>query len=87
MTLIELEPVDYYCEKCDSAMEWTACHAPYCLGYRCLNCDCGCDLHAEPEDGECARSLANLPLPLAQEIRDERLRLLLMRGRFPGECA
>lgn len=85
--ILELEPVDYYCGLCDSAMEWTACHAPLCRGYRCLNCGAGCDLYAAPENGECALSLANLPLPLVREIRDERIRLSLARGRFPGRSA
>jgi hypothetical protein len=92
MTVIEIEPVDYYCPHCDSAMEWTACRAPYCRGYRCLGCGAGCDLYAAGEDGACAVALATLPPSLAAEMREER-RLSYRHGRpvrtvrLPGECA
>lgn len=43
MIWYEVEPVDYYCRACDSAMEDTRCDARYCAGYRCLGCSAGCD--------------------------------------------
>lgn len=60
MTLIELEPVDYYCPTCESAMTWTACGVPSCLGYRCLNCAQGCDIITNPDNGRCARLLVHV---------------------------
>lgn len=92
MSVIELEPVDFYCTRCDSAMEWTACDAPPCQGYRCLNCGHGCDLYQRPDNGVCATALASMPYALAAEIRDER-RLAYRFNRpvktilHPGECA
>ena len=89
---MELEPVDYYCPQCDSAMEWTACYAPTCKGYRCLNCDAGCDLYDETEDGQCARAIAGMPWTLIHDMREER-RLYFQSGRpvrtvrLPGECS
>jgi len=87
--IIELEPVDFYCPQCDSAMEWTACTAPGCTGYRCLNCDSGCDLDDRPQHGRCARILDGLPPCRAVEIRLEH-RAWHMRTRpthgFPGDC-
>lgn len=69
MSIIEVEPVDYYCRRCDSAMEQTGCEAPRCLGYRCLGCDSGCDLH--DEDGNCALALASLPYRWAEGVTYE----------------
>lgn len=92
MTIIELEPVDYYCENCDSAMEWTACDAPHCRGYRCMGCGAGCDLSENPEAGRCAVSLVSLPYAVAVDIREQR-RLSTRYGRpvrtvrLPGECS
>lgn len=92
MTVIELEPVDYYCSHCDSAMEWTACVAPFCRGYRCLNCGSGCDLYEDAEAGDCATALASMPYAQAKDIREER-RLSFRYGcpvrtiRLPGECS
>ena len=92
MTVIELEPCDYYCRFCDSAMEWTACDAPFCMGYRCLNCGAGCDLYQDPESGRCAIALASMPHALAADIREER-RLSYRFNRpvrtifSPGECS
>lgn len=72
MKLIELEPVDFYCQYCDSAMEWTTCQAPMCRGYRCLACGDGCDLYEDPAGGRCVRGLAGMSYALAEEIREER---------------
>lgn len=91
MTVIELEPVDYYCPRCDSAMDWTACNAPYCAGYRCPNCHAGCDLY-QHDNGLCASALASMPYALAHELREER-RISARHGRpvrtvrLPGECS
>lgn len=91
MTVIELEPVDFYCRACDSAMEWTACDAPACSGYRCLGCDTGCDLYDDPDGGACAVALATMSYALAQEIRQEHrargLRRPVRPPRLPGECS
>lgn len=65
--IIELEPVDYYCRRCDSVMDQTGCEAPRCLGYRCLGCGYGCDLHDDPEDGDCAIALASMPHALTRD--------------------
>lgn len=54
MTTIELEPVDFYCNQCDSMLEPTGCQAKGCNGYRCLNCKAGCDFFAV--NGECFRA-------------------------------
>lgn len=72
MSTIELEPVDYYCQYCDSAMEATGCTAPHCPGYRCMNCRAGCDLE-ELDDGFCGMALADLSWAQAEEIREEAL--------------
>jgi hypothetical protein len=92
VTVIELEPVDYYCMSCDSAMEWTACHAPFCRGYRCLNCGAGCDLNEAPDDGACVTALATMSYAVAEDLRDDR-RLSIRRHhpsrtlRLSGECS
>lgn len=91
MTIIELEPVDYWCQHCDSAMEWTACDAPRCTGYRCMGCGEGCDIYDEDGDGACSRALQNMPWALAHDRREER-RIACRTGRpvrtvrLPGEC-
>jgi hypothetical protein len=91
MTVIELEPVDFYCRACDSAMEWTACNAPACTGYRCLGCGTGCDLYDTPDTGACAVALATMPYALAHHIREEHrawgLRRPVRALRLSGECS
>lgn len=54
MTTIQLEPVDYYCNECDSILDATGCPSPYCNGYRCNNCGTGCDVSTP--DGHCERT-------------------------------
>lgn len=90
MTGIELEPVDFFCPYCDSAMEWTTCDAPLCTGYRCLNCAAGCDLYQQPEHGRCAQMLLTMSPAVAADRRDDRR--LSHRFRRPitlprGECS
>ncbi len=91
MSVIELEPVDYYCPHCDSAMEWTACDAPGCPAYRCLNCPFGCDLNDHPDDGACAIALAKNVSALAGQYYKMRpwryYRRPLRTVPFPGECS
>jgi hypothetical protein len=36
-----IEPVDFYCRHCDSAMEIVACDEPYCPGWHCMLCGAG----------------------------------------------
>lgn len=92
MTIFELEPVDFFCAACDSVMEPTACGAPCCRGYRCLGCEAGCDLPADPEHGRCATALASLPYELAVDLREE-LRVSprgvrpVRTAPYPGECS
>ena len=50
MTTIEIEPVDFYCPECDSMLDATGCPAVNCQGYRCVNCQYGCDLFAVTSD-------------------------------------
>ena len=92
MTVIELEPVDYFCPHCDSATEWTGCRAPHCPGFYCRNCGRGCDLIEESDQGRCVAALAALPYPQAQDLRDERQLSIRYRRpirtvRLPGDCA
>jgi hypothetical protein len=86
MTRIELEPVEWYCDKCDSAMYWTGCVAPFCDGFRCLNCDRGCDI--ADENGYCGTNLQNIPFALANELREDRRAYCRpSRTRLRGECS
>ena len=47
-----------HCSECEEPLYDTGCDAPGCLGYRCGNCGTGCDIDIAPEDGTCARALA-----------------------------
>lgn len=67
----EIEPVDYYCQHCDSAMEYTACEAPGCSQYRCLNCRAGCDLE-ELDDGWCAVTISTMTYAQRLAAQEER---------------
>lgn len=51
---IELEPVDYYCNECDSILDATGCLSATCSGYRCAGCEAGCDV--DTPDGQCERA-------------------------------
>jgi hypothetical protein len=51
----EIEDVDYWCTRCESAMENTGCISPHCCQYRCLGCGAGCDI--ELDDGICAHAI------------------------------
>lgn len=85
MTIIELEPVEWFCDKCDSAMEWTGCSAPFCDGFRCMNCGRGCDI--DNENGYCGTDLQNIPFALANELRDDRRAFCRpLRTALSGEC-
>lgn len=68
---IDIEPVDYYCHYCDSAMEATGCEAPHCSSYRCLNCRAGCDLE-ELDDGVCAVAITTMSYAQRRQRREER---------------
>lgn len=90
MTILELDPVDYYCPHCDSAMEWTACNAPLCAGYQCLGCRFGCDLYRNRDDGDCVTALATASCAQAAEIYELRAwRYSRPRKEvaLPGECS
>ena len=90
MTTNELEPVDYYCRHCDSAMEETECESPYCTGYRCLNCGAGCDFYEQAE-GFCATAV----LRSAIDENIDRYARVTIRNRRPirtihlpeGDCS
>lgn len=51
---IELEPVDFYCPECDSILDATGCSLTQCSGYRCANCEAGCDV--DIPDGACEKA-------------------------------
>jgi hypothetical protein len=72
----EIEDVDYWCRRCDSAMERTDCTSPHCAHNRCLGCRAGCDI--ELDDGLCmwavrhARPAVDVePPPYAQTVHAE----------------
>lgn len=67
----EIEPVDFYCNFCDSAMEYTACEAPGCSQYRCLSCRGGCDLE-ELDDGLCATRMDSMTYAERIAAQEER---------------
>lgn len=47
------------CSDCGAPLYDTGCDAPGCLGFRCNECGTGCDVDIEPQDGTCARALAD----------------------------
>lgn len=76
---IEIEPVDYYCRACDSAMVETGCGAPGCAGYACLLCKEGCDLEWA-DQGHCVVAIEHMGY--AQRLaRQEERRLTHRHGR------
>lgn len=73
MISIEIEPVDYYCHLCDSALEYTGCESPYCSAYRCLNCGAGCDV-GELDAGHCAVAVDRMTYAQRHRMWEERHR-------------
>lgn len=46
-----------FCD-CGEPLADTGCDAPGCSGRSCVECGTGCDIEFAPDDGRCARRLA-----------------------------
>jgi hypothetical protein len=73
MIRYEIEDVDFWCGRCDSAMAETDCRSAYCNHQRCLGCGHGCDI--ELDDGLCAHASA-------ETERDDRIERIYLRDRL-----
>jgi len=59
MSVIMIEPVDFYCPVCESVLRTTTCQAPTCTGYRCDICQVGCDW--DQRESFCAQTFLASP--------------------------